>query len=249
MSVDVDGVASRRRRMRAKWLVAAAVSAAVLLTMTGCGVAVPNSVGMKLDQAAKVLKTDGFGVGAITYDPQAAVPGGSVVAQEPIAGDSVRAGSRINLTVAGPPPVAMPALVGLVRADAEAGLSSAGLKMGTVTEVYDASAPAGTVMSQTPAAGTVLTRASAVAVVVSKGPVPVPVPQVKGLTQADATKVMQDAGFVVTVKKAEDEAEKDIVIAQEPDGGEAQPGSTVVLTVSKGTSTSAVPELGSVPGL
>ncbi len=65
---------------------------------------------------------------------------------------------------------AVPNVVGLPRADAEAAITGAGLVVGTVTEEHHATVPAGSVISQDPAAGTGVLLGSAVSLVVSSGP-------------------------------------------------------------------------------
>ena len=80
-------------------------------------------------------------------------------------------------------------------------------------------------------------RNSAMEVVVSKGPKPVPVPNVVGATVEDATQALDDAGFVVDV--IEDE-----ILRPTSSGGShpadtrptarLQPGRTVTLVVSLG---------------
>ena len=79
-------------------------------------------------------------------------------------------------TTAAPTTATVPAgLVGMLRADAEAAVLAAGLQPAT-TEKSDPTIPAGTVLSASPAAGTVLPRGSTVSLVVSSGPAPKPGP-------------------------------------------------------------------------
>lgn len=65
--------------------------------------------------------------------------------------------------------VAVPNAVGLTQAAASTAITTAGLIVGTVTPVSN-SAPAGTVIFQNPAAGTLVPSGSAVAITVSLGP-------------------------------------------------------------------------------
>jgi len=68
--------------------------------------------------------------------------------------------------------VAVPGLIDMLQADAEAAILSAGLVVGTVTEGYNAYLPAGMVFEQNPLAGVSVAQGSAVSFVVSKGPQP-----------------------------------------------------------------------------
>lgn len=77
-------------------------------------------------------------------------------------------------TTAAPTSATVPTgLVGKLRADAEAAVLAAGLQPST-TEKSDPTIPVGTVLSASPAAGTVLPRGSTVSLVVSSGPAPKP---------------------------------------------------------------------------
>jgi hypothetical protein len=67
----------------------------------------------------------------------------------------------------------MPDLVGQPRAQAASAVTGAGLVLGTVTENYSDTVPAGSVMAQSPAAGTELPPGTTVSLVVSLGPEPI----------------------------------------------------------------------------
>jgi len=66
--------------------------------------------------------------------------------------------------------VAVPNVVGSTQAAATSAITSAGLTVGTITPAPSSSVPAGSVMLQTPAAGTVVASGSTVNLVVSIGP-------------------------------------------------------------------------------
>ncbi|MGB2973068.1 MAG: PASTA domain-containing protein, partial [Candidatus Competibacter sp.] len=76
-------------------------------------------------------------------------------------------------------------------------LSNAGLTVGNVTPQTSSTVPAGTVISQNPAAGAAVARGSAVNLVVSSGPPPATVPNVVGLSQQNASTVLAGAGLTV----------------------------------------------------
>lgn len=83
----------------------------------------------------------------------------------------------------------VPDVVGQQQAAAEAAPVAAGLAVGTTTVQNNSSVPAGEVISQAPAAGGLVPEGSAVDLVVSLGPVTVP--DVVGLTQADAENAVE----------------------------------------------------------
>ena len=90
--------------------------------------------------------------------------------------------------------------------------------------------------SQTPAGGAHATLGSRVTIMVSNGKAPkVPVPNVVGRTQAEATSILKGAGFVVNVVEQPDPDPKNdgIVLQQVPASGKKPVGSTVTIYVGK----------------
>ena len=136
----------------------------------------------------------------------------------------------------GASPVAVPNAVGLPQAAATSAITGVGLAVGTVTTAPSNSVPAGNVISENPAAGTLVSLDSAVNLVVSVGP-PVPVPNVVGFTQAVATTVITGVGLTVgTVTTAFSNAvAPGNVISENPAAGTpVSPDSGVNLVVSVG---------------
>lgn len=82
------------------------------------------------------------------------------------------------LCLKGPRLFALPGLTGGTLDEAKATLNAAEMALGNVTEAYDDKVPAGVVLSQDPAKGTEVRHGTPVALVVSKGPQPIPVPDV-----------------------------------------------------------------------
>ncbi len=119
-------------------------------------------------------------------------------------------------------------------AQATATLAAAGFGVASAS-ANSATVPAGIVMSQTPAAGTVATSGSTVGIVVSLGPVQVQVPNVVGSTLGAATTQLQGLGFQVTSTTVANAAPAGQVLSQTPTAlTTANQGSTVALTVSAG---------------
>ena len=85
--------------------------------------------------------------------------------------------------------------------------------------------------------------------VVSKGPAPVPVPNVVGATLQDAKQALGVLGFVVDDSKTKfsTTVERGRVIRQSPDSGkELQPGGTVTLVISLGPKHFPAPDFRSM---
>jgi len=167
------------------WIRVAAISSVVLLA-AACGggggdsgggggggnnVTVPNVVGMAQAAASTSITGAGLKVGTVTMANSSSVASGNVISEDPAAGASVASGSAVNLTVSsGPAQVAVPDVVGQTQAAASTAITGAGLAVGTVTMTTSTSVPSGNVISEDPAAGTMVAPASAVNLTVSSGP-------------------------------------------------------------------------------
>jgi hypothetical protein len=182
-------------------------------------------------------------VGAVTTASSTTVPADSVISQNPVAGTQAVTGSAVALVVStGPPPVATPNVVGLEQAAATNAITGAGLTIGTVATASSSTVPAGFVIGQNPIGGTQVVTGSAVALVVSSGPLQVMTPDVVGMTQAAASATMTGAGLSVdTITKASSTTvPAGSVISQDPIAGTLMDlGSFVALEVSSGP-TSAI---------
>lgn len=208
----------------------------------------PELTGMSPEKVRVVVEDAGFAIGTTEYDPASTEPTWTVIAQSVTAGERARRGIAIDITLAGAPPTEIPALVGLPRAEAESAVASATLIVGAVTESYDATVPAGAVISQDPDKGTEVPEGSPVALVVSKGREPVGVPDIVGKTEADAASALKAAGFTVKSSTKDDKAAKGMVLSQKPAGGDkAVPGTAVSIVVSTGVEMVKVPSWLSFP--
>jgi hypothetical protein len=102
-------------------------------------------------------------------------------------------------------------------------------------EIVSSAEASGTVVAQTPGSGTSAELGSLVTIQVSSGvPAKVKIPDVVGLSQADATAALQAAGFVVGVveKLASDPQNVGLVLIQDPAASvKALQGTTVTITV------------------
>jgi len=72
-------------------------------------VAVPDIGGMPEPAAREALRSAGLRLGEVRYEQGLPVPLGGVASQSPAAGDSVRAGSPVNVVVSGSPPTGVDA--------------------------------------------------------------------------------------------------------------------------------------------
>lgn len=210
----------------------------------GMGV-VPDLVGKTRADAERAIQEAGFVLGEVTerFDPEA--PEGTVLEQDPPGGRQTTRGTPISLVVsAGPEKVEVPDVVGTSREQAARLLAAAGLALGNVREEASARA-AGTVIAQSPGAGTEAKKGSRVDIVVSSGPPPKEVPRVVGLSRNEAADRLAAEGFRAVTRScyAGDSRTTDgTVVAQDPPGGsKAAEGSTVTLTIASTADTTAPP--------
>ncbi len=140
--------------------------------------------------------------------------------------------------------VPSPTLVGRYDSVAGSTATNAGVLM-KVVERRRADDPAGLVISQSPGPGAFVSKGGEIDVVVSRGPPPVPVPNVAGQSATDAQTILTQAGFVVTLDHRYDQTvPKGTVISTTPAGTtRATPGSAVKLLVSDGPAPVAVPDV------
>jgi hypothetical protein len=133
-------------------------------------VVVPNLVRLSQLAATTAIVSTGLTVGTLTSQSSSSVPAGNVISQSPAAGASVADGSAVSLVISsGPAPVAVPNVVGKLQAAATSAITGAGLALGTVTNQSSSSVAIGTVISESPAAGTSVAAGSAVNLVISSG--------------------------------------------------------------------------------
>src|SRR5205807_70838 len=166
-----------------------AVGSAVSLVVSSgpAQVAVPNVVGQMQAAAASAITGAGLTVGAVTQQSSSTVAAGSVISESPAAGTKVASGSAVSLVVSsgptGPTQVAVPNVVGQMQAAAASAITVAGLTIGLFAQQSSSTVASGSVISESPTAGTMVASGSAVSFVVSSGappPAPVPVPNVVG---------------------------------------------------------------------
>ena len=117
----------------------------------------------------------------------------------------------------------VPAVLGLQQADAEAAIVAAGLAFSI--EIIENDAPAGTVLTQAPAALTRVAPGSTVSLQVSHGVELAPAPSLVGDARTDATAEITAAGFILgTVTTANSTTiEPGHVISQSPAAGAPAP--------------------------
>lgn len=130
---------------------------------------------------------------------------------------------------------AVPDVAGQSEQDATAALREAGLQVTVAARENSDTVAGGRVISQTPPAGSPPPADKLVQLVVSLGPRYVTVPQVEGLSAAEAKKILPKYGFIVSTQAADDpDRPHGTVIAQQPQAGrKVDKGSAVTLYVNQ----------------
>jgi beta-lactam-binding protein with PASTA domain len=197
-------------------------------------VVVPNVIGKSQTRAAQEVNDAGLTPQFVSKPSK--FPRGQVFAEEPGAGSTVARRSLVTLSISAVSVRPVPAVTGLRTQAAIAKLTAAGLKS-QVTSVAGR-APAGTVLTQSPAAGQRVGKGSTVALKVSKGLASVP--DTVGQQQGTAIAALKAAGFVPTPFPVPSAEPKGTVTAQKPVGGtKAARGSKVRVNVSNGKGATA----------
>jgi beta-lactam-binding protein with PASTA domain len=195
-------------------------------------VTVPAVVGLKQDEAVRRLNERDL-VPQLSSRPSN-FPSGTVFAQDPGAGAKVDRRSRVTVSVSAVALTAVPSVVGSRTLRAVVRLRRAGLRPQVTT--VPATAPAGVVVRESPAAGTRVAKGSTVSLRVSKGQTTVP--DVTGEPAPDAKAALRSAGLVPIEFKVPGVEPKGTVTAQKPLPSKKVPrGSKVRINVSTGART------------
>jgi len=245
-----------RRRALWPWLVALVFVSAALVggyflysqiqdQLSGSKtVAVGNYLGLREIAADEKIRALGLRPNPVRQpnaDPR--FPETYVFQQTPQPGDKTPKNNFVTIYVSlGPPKTDVPSVVGEPLDKALSDLQDAKLK-GKVTQI-ESDKPQGQVISQSPTAGASVKQGSQVKLQVSKGPKPVAVPNVIGGTFDSANSTLLAIGFGVLRKDVKSDSPKDTVVNTTPGPGTLQPpGSTITVMVSKGPTTSVVPDV------
>jgi beta-lactam-binding protein with PASTA domain/tRNA A-37 threonylcarbamoyl transferase component Bud32 len=245
-----------RRRAVWPWFVALLFVAAAVVggyflydqiqtQLTNSKVAVGNYVGQREIVAVRNIHDKGLRF-QVVRQYSTTVDETYVIKQDPQPGERIEKGNYVTIfSSQGPPHTDVPSVVGEKLDQALDDLRRANLKP-KISRV-DANAPEDEVISQRPTAGASVEQGQTVTLKVSNGPKPVIVPNVVGSNFDSANSALLGRGFAVRRRDVESDQPKDTVIAQSPDAGTYQPpNSTITLSVSKGPTTSTVPDVTSI---
>lgn len=156
------------------------------------------------------------------------VPRGGVVSwsvpgqPELVAGGQVLPGTEVDIIASlGPAPRNVPDLANLTASAATAALAELRLEIELGEQVFDDVVPPGLIVSQSPEPGSEVQRGATVTVVVSRGPDLVVLPELEGLTFAEAQSVLVEAGFTARLVLGASDGQ---FVSATIDGEPANPG-------------------------
>ncbi len=210
------------------------------ITNANSKVSVPNVVGRQVQVATSILKGAGFkSTSKVELSTQSK---GTVLGESPGPKTMQPKGATIALSVSSGP-VDMPQVVGMQLSDAITQLSSMGFTQ--ISTPYKASnSPSGTVIQQDPPQGKAV-FGQPVTLTVSSGPAPITIPDVAGMSQADAANALGQARLnITTVTQPSTSVPTGNVIKTDPPGGTSiSPSQPVTIVVSSGPPGQTVPNV------
>lgn len=189
-------------------------------------------IGRSQEQAIATLEAVQLTVGDVDAVNSEEVGAGLVMSIEAAALELPQ-GDPVNLIVSlGPQERIIPEVSpGMNTESYIATLENAGL--GVVQSVaYDDEIPLGLFVSIDPPPGTSVARGAQVTVIISDGPVPVPVPETSGLDLGDALDRLDAAGLLAGDLLGSGNARCSVVGTDPPAGAELQPGEAVAIFLS-----------------
>ncbi|GBE22016.1 MAG TPA: Stk1 family PASTA domain-containing Ser/Thr kinase [Actinobacteria bacterium] len=202
---------------------------------------VPPLVGESEAVAIDLITQNKFIVKTIRR-PDPTAPKGQVIDQDPAPGEKYAPDTVVTITVSdGPAIITIPAqLPGRSEGDVGFLLGNEGLLPEFQYE-YSDEQPAGLVIRTEPGAGEPLPAGSPITVVISKGPQPVAVPDLTGMTQDQARSALEAVGLQlgVSATTVETGPEQDgkVVTQSITPGNEVKPATIVQVTLGKAPPT------------
>jgi serine/threonine-protein kinase len=187
-------------------------------------ITVPPITGMQQAAAEAALRQAGLQPGAIRQETSTTIPTGIVIRTNPVAGARWPKSDPVTITVSAGQP--LPSFVGSTVTAAQQAASAGGYAIDPVQD-KKGNLPQGTIVRQSPAAGSPISPGEVVTVNFSPGPPMVAVPNVQFMNENQAVAALTKAGFKVTVNRV---GLGHRVVSFSPNGT-APAGSTITIDV------------------
>lgn len=201
---------------------------------------VPSVVDMSYEMANHVLQQNGLKIEILKEEPSDSVKKGSVISQNPKAGETVKSGRSVQVVISsGEDAVSVPDISNMTVEEAENTLKAVGLRLGKRTEEYSDTVEKGHIMRQVQNVGQKVSPRTEVDVSISKGKETkdVTVPDLRGQTLTTAQEIVKSSGLSMgsIEEQYHDTIASGLVISQSlnPNQDIAE-GSVINLIISKG---------------
>jgi serine/threonine-protein kinase len=226
-------------------LLAAAAAVAGWQLAVGQYTQTPDLIGLTLEEAIEEAGAEGLEVQVSSRDYSESIPEGDVISTSPAPAGRVLDDGTVEVVVSlGKERYAVPDVTDQTLADAEEALEAASLAVDEPTLRYSGTVDEGLVISASPEPGSMLKPGFAVHLTVSRGPVPIRIPDVRGKTEAVAVERLEDLRFTVTTSEEHsDDVALGEVISQSPSEGTGFRGDEVALVISSGPEEVEVPDV------
>ena len=219
------------------------------VTNSGEKIRIPSLAGMSLKEAKATLSTLNLSLAVKEEIFSEDVPKGKVIDSDPSGGGKVRKNGTVYVTISGGQErIKVPELLGLTLDAATTTLSKANLKLGSTSTSFSATVDTGLIISSNPPAGFDAKKNSLVSLVISKGIQQMSLTSFVGLSSDQALNELNNLGAKVLSKyEYSDTVPAGNIISQDPDGSAPiAKGATVTITISKGPSSIAIPNVKSL---
>jgi len=219
------------------------------VTNSGEKIRIPSLAGMSLKEAKATLSNLNLSLAVKEEIFSEDVPKGKVIDSDPSGGGKVRKNGTVYVTISGGQErIKVPELLGLTLDAATTTLSKANLKLGSTSTSFSATVDTGLIISSNPPAGSDAKKNSLVSLVISKGIQQMSLTSFVGLSSDQALNELNNLGAKVLSKyEYSDTVPAGNIISQDPDGSAPiAKGATVTITISKGPSSIAIPNVKSL---
>jgi serine/threonine-protein kinase len=211
----------------------------------GSKIVVPSLAGLTVNEAKKDLSELGLTLRIGSEEFSEDIPEGRIIKSEPAGGGRVSEnGEVVVFTSKGKERILVPSLLGLNSEDAQKLIEKNNLFVGEISEEFSSDFAKGLIIRTIPASGDRVKRDTQVSIVISKGVESVAIADYRGKSGEQALNELVEAGFDVDSKYVfSEDLPAGAVVSQSPAQGEAEKGSLITLTVSKGTEYVFIPNI------
>ena len=235
----------RNRRVALGVLIIGFLGAWYTFLGPGSKIVVPSLAGLTVNEAKKDLSELGLTLRIGSEEFSEDIPEGRIIKSDPAGGGRISEnGEVIVFTSKGKERILVPSLLGLSSEDAQKLIEKNNLFVGEISEEFSSDFAKGLIIRSIPANGERVKRDTQVSLVVSKGVESIAIADYRGKSGEQALNELVEAGFDVDSKYVfSEDLPAGAVVSQSPAQGEADKGSLITLTVSKGTEYVFIPNI------